>query len=196
MLTRGCADEGNIEAWHHGRWAWVGNRSCSRNCIFQQIFTITFWYCCVTHSHRFHLAYLPAVRVGSLTPWPFQCLRKNLFRTGKSTKNYRDILTSLSSEAMQILGSVVVSWKYVVANIRRLLVANPTENWEKSSRKSAQKKLKRSAEADEFDVTNIKRPMAANTTANREKSSRNLLEKVRRRSWKCSVEAKSRMGQI
>ena len=135
MLTRGGADEGNIEAWHHGRWAWVGNRSCSRNCIFQQIFTITFWYCCVTHSHRFHLAYLPAVRVGSLTPWPFQCLRKNLFRTGKSTKNYRDILTSLSSEAMQILGSVVVSWKYVVANIRRLLVANPTENWEKSSRK-------------------------------------------------------------
>ena len=107
MLTRGILRHG----WHHGRWAWVGNRSCSRNCIFQQIFTITFWYCCVTHSHRFHLAYLPAVRVGSLTPWPVQCLRKNLFRTGESTKNYRDILTSLSSEAMQILGSVAVSWK-------------------------------------------------------------------------------------
>ena len=67
-------------------WAWVGNRSWSRNCIFQQIFTIAFWYCCATHSHRFHLAYLPAVRVGSLTPWPVQCLRKNLFRTGESTK--------------------------------------------------------------------------------------------------------------
>ena len=85
---------------------------------------------------------------------------------------------------------------YDVTNIKRPLAANTTANREKSSRKSAQKKLKRSAEADEFDVTNIKRPMAANTTANREKSSRNLLEKVRRRSWKCSVEAKSRMGQI
>ena len=71
-------------------------------------------------------------------------LRKNYL---KSTRNNCDILTSLSLEAMQILGSIAVSWKYAVANIKRLLIANPTENWEKSSRKGSQKKLKCSVEA-------------------------------------------------
>ena len=72
MLTRGILRYG----WHHDRWAWVGNIICSRHCILlPQIFTLTFWYSCVTHSHLLSPC-IPFCCPGSLTPWSVDCLRK------------------------------------------------------------------------------------------------------------------------
>ena len=54
-------------------WTWVVPNTAF---FLQDIYLLAFWYCCLAHSHLFHLAYLPAVCSGQPSVWEKDLLRQ------------------------------------------------------------------------------------------------------------------------